>query len=411
MGKFGVYVVKNVLVMYNPDRKSFFLKIIIVGILFLVSGCHSSLNTDIQVEIDGIVARWAPDSREGICRITAGIDKAGTIILHGETSIPEAKKEIIKTLSKPGIELIDSIIVLPDTLGDNKYRGLLTLSVVNLRKEPDHQSELVSQAILGTPVVILKNYNSWLLIQTPDRYIAWTERSSVVSLDRIEMENWKKSDRIIYLENAGWIFSSPDENQVVGDMVAGCILEKTGESKDYIKIILPDRREGFVRKEAVIDFNIWRDQSLCNEDNICRQANTYLGLPYLWGGSSSKAVDCSGFVQEVYFMNGRVISRDASLQAGHGDEVDISDVCSQLERGDLLFFGSQDESKYHVTHVAIYRGDSEYIHASGRVMVNSLDSTRNNYSSSRKNSLLFVRRFIGVENDLGIVPLNMHEWY
>ena len=182
------------IVMKKPVINRLFLNIIAAGILLLIFGCHSSRNNDIQVEIDSIVARWSPDSREGICAITAVIDKASTIILRGETSIPEARQEIVKTLSKPGIELIDSIITLPDTLYNKKYRGLVSLSVINLRKEPDHRSELVSQAILGTPVIILKSINSWLLVQTPDQYIAWTEKSSVMSIGRIEMENWKKSD-------------------------------------------------------------------------------------------------------------------------------------------------------------------------------------------------------------------------
>lgn len=399
------------IVMIKPAYNRLFLNIILGGMLLFVYGCQSSPDKDIQVQIDGIITGSIPDSREGICRITAGTDKSGTIILRGETSVPEAKQDVIKTLIKSGIELIDSIILLPDTVSDSKYKGLVTLSVVNLRKEPDHRSELVSQAILGTPVVILKNKSSWLLIQTPDRYIAWTERSSVVSLDRIQMENWKKSDRIIFLENGGWIYSSPGEKEVVGDIVAGSILEKTGELKDYIKIVLPDGREGFIRRDAAMDFEFWRNQSICSEENVCNTAATFLGLPYLWGGSSLKAVDCSGFVQSVYFLNGRILSRDASLQAEHGDKVDITDGYSRLKRGDLLFFGSKEDSKFRVTHVAIYKGDSEYIHSSGRVMINSLDSTRSNYSQHRKNSLLFARRFIDVENDVGIVPVNKHEWY
>jgi hypothetical protein len=381
------------------------------GILLLLNGCHSSLYKDKQSEIDSISARWVPDSREAICAVTAKTGSGGTIILCGETTIPQAKQEIIKTLNNSGIILIDSILILPDTVGNEKYRGLVSLSVINLRKHPDHRSELVSQAIFGTPVLILKNENSWLLIQTPDRYIAWTERSSVKLMSKAEMDAWKKADRVIYLENSGWIFTSPDESGIVGDLVAGSILKKTGESQGYAKIILPDGREGYVKNKTVIDFKNWKTQVLCTEENVCRVASTFLGLPYLWGGSSSKAVDCSGFVQSVYFMNGMILSRDASLQADHGLAVDLSIGYSQLKRGDLLFFGSKENSDLHVTHVAIYKGDSEYIHSSGRVMINSLDSTHINYNSYRKNSLLAVRRIIGAEKDMGIVPVNKHVWY
>jgi hypothetical protein len=396
---------------HTETKRFFFIIGFWIGILFLIIGCHSSLDKDIQAEIDSITVKWIPDHREGICNVTAAIGKKGSIILRGKTTIPHAKQEIIKTLNNQGIVLIDSILILPDTVRNEKFRGLVPLSVINLRKQPDHISELVSQAILGTPVLILKDENSWLLIQTPDKYIGWTEKSSIVMISRAEINKWRQTERIIFLENSGWVYTSPEEYGVVGDLVAGSIMEKTGESKGYLKVILPDGREGFVRKNSVMDFNLWKSQVPCTEENVCRIASTFLGIPYLWGGSSSKAVDCSGFVQSVYFMNGTILSRDASLQADHGLAVDLTNGYSQLKRGDLLFFGSKENSTSHVTHVAIYIGDNEYINSSGRVMINSLDSTQINYSIYRENSLLAAKRIIGVENDLGIVPVIKHPWY
>lgn len=383
-----------------------------IAFLLILNGCHYSFYHDQQAEIDSIATRWVPDNREAICVVTAKTGRGGSIILCGETTIPQARQEIIKTLSNPGIVLIDSILILPDTVRNEKYRGLISLSVINLRKQPDHRSELVSQAILGTPVLILKDENSWLLIQTPDKYIAWTEKSSVKLMSRAEMASWRQFDRVIYLENSGWIYTLPDESGgIVGDLVAGNILKKAGDSQGYAKVIMPDGREGFVNYKKIMDFKSWKAQILCTEDKVCSVASTFLGLPYLWGGSSSKAVDCSGFVQSVYFLNGMILSRDASLQALHGFTVDISSGYSQLKKGDLLFFGSKENLTLHVTHVAIYLGNNEYINSSGRVMINSLDSTQLSYSSYRKNSLLAAKRIIGVENDMGIVHVNKHPWY
>jgi hypothetical protein len=81
-----------------------------------------------------------------------------------------------------------------------------------------------------------------------------------------------------------------------------------------------------------------------------------------------------------------------------------------MKPGDLLFFGSRENTKLHVTHVAVYKGDSEYINSSGRVQVNSLDFTRSNYNDRAK-SLLAVKRIIGVIDDPGIIPINSHPWY
>jgi hypothetical protein len=270
---------------------------------------------------------------------------------------------------------------------------------------------MVSQAIMGTPVSILKKEDSWLLIQTPDKYIAWTEKSSVQLMNESDMKEWKDSPKLIYMNNSGWIYESPEEEGVVGDLVAGCMMKSAGNIKGFAKVVLPDGRVGVVRDNVVKEFHNWKSGTIADGDQIYKVASKMMGLPYMWGGSSTKAVDCSGFVQTVYFLNGIILSRDASLQALHGLSVDISNGWNNLQTGDLLFFGSVRNSRQRVTHVAIYKGDSEFIHSAGRVMVNSLDSTRSNYSSYRKNSLLSARRIIGYQDSHGIVAVKDHNWY
>jgi hypothetical protein len=382
-----------------------------IGIATFVRCTSGSLTKDITASIDQINEKWVPDGREGLFKVTAD-QQNGNIILKGETNFPGAKSELISLVSNLRLKIIDSIRVLPDTVSSEKYCGIVTISVINLRKEPDHASELVSQSILGTPVIVLKNENSsWLLIQTPDKYIAWTDESSVIPMNSKEIKNWRNSERIIYIKNSGWIYTSADESSVTGDIVAGSILQVSGKVKGYIKVLFPDGREGYVREKEAIDFNLWKEIET-TADGIINFANTFFGSPYLWGGSSTKAVDCSGFVQSVYFNSGIILSRDASLQARHGELVDITSGFDQLRKGDLLFFGWKDKSEqHHVTHVAIYKGDSEYIHSSGRVMINSLDSSDTNYNSYRKNTLLSARRIIGITTDNYSVPVSEHEWY
>jgi len=384
----------------------------ITGILLVLTSCKSSNVSNLQSEVDLIAARFVPDHRVGICNVKLLPGNNGSIIISGETTNPVAKNEIIKALNKHGKGLVDSIVLLPDTIKSSKYMGLVTLSVINLRKQPLHASELVSQAILGTPVMILKRNDSWLLIKTPDNYIAWTEESSVKQMDGSEMAVWKKTARVIYRENTGWLYDAPsDKSGVVGDLVGGSIIEKTGESSEYMKIALPDGRQGFVEKQKVMDFAEWKKSIFCDEESICNVSKTFLGLPYLWGGTSAKGVDCSGFVQSVFFRNGLILQRDASLQALHGLTIDLNGGFSLLKKGDLLFFGSKKNGTPHVTHVAIYTGGKEYINSSGRVMLNSLDSTQENYSSFKFNSLLLAKRIVGVNGDPGIIPVNIHPWY
>ena len=185
--------------------------------------------------IDSISASFIPDQRMGIRDIKVRTGSDGTLILTGETTNPHIADAIIKTLSNSSNKLVDSIIILPDTLVNSKYTGLVTLSVVNIRKLPDHRAEMVSQAVLGTPVLILKNQPGWLLVQTPDHYLGWTESSSVVSMTMAAMAEWKRSDRVITIVNSGWIYSSPAESEITGDFVSGCILEREGVIRWYLR--------------------------------------------------------------------------------------------------------------------------------------------------------------------------------
>ncbi len=385
---------------------------LILMILLILSSCRNSGIPELQTEINKIATQWVPDHRLGICNITLKAGRDGVEILSGETTNPQAKNEIINTLNNKGITLLDSVLILPDTIKLIKFKGLVTLSVINLRKEPDHASELVSQAILGTPVLILKSLNSWFMIQTPDNYISWTEESSVAQMSNQEMAAWISEPKFIYLENSGWIYDTTSVSSgIVGDLVGGCIMKTIGEHNGFVNVMLPDGRRGYVEQKKVMDFNNWRNTVVCTEEGITKTAKSFMGVPYLWGGTSVKGVDCSGFVQSVFFRNGLILQRDASLQAKHGIEVDISDGFSNLKTGDLLFFGAKENGVSRVTHVAIYLGNNEYINSSGRVMTNSLDPEDINYNGKRINSLLSARRIIGTENDKGIVPVLKHPWY
>ena len=82
-----------------------------------------------------------------------------------------------------------------------------------------------------------------------------------------------------------------------------------------------------------------------------------------------------------------------------------------LKQGALLFFGSSRRGRPRPTHVGMYIGDTEFIHCSGMVKINSLDSTRTNFSRLRRDSFIGVRRIIGAPDGKGIQPVLDHEWY
>ena len=380
----------------------------ILFISFLI-GCSPRISDDLQKEIDQISNRWVPDKRVALCNFDLTEGKAGHIILKGETQFPDSKTEVLQLLNTKKIVVTDSIIVLPDTAQLKKTWGVVTLSVANIRSKPAHSSELISQAIMGTPVRVLKIVNGWLFIQTPDRYLGWTNESSVQLMDNSEINNWRKSDRLIYVGAAGNIYQDEKLTIVASDLVAGSIVVAKSSNQSVSKVELPDGRSGFVSNQNWINFNQWVDNVLLKGEVMIADGMKFMGSPYLWGGTSSKGMDCSGFVKTVAFLNGAITERDASQQIKHGKEIDISAGYGNLIKGDLLFFGSKQP--YRVTHVAMYIGDGKLIHSSGYVHINSLDKTKPDFNEHLAATLLGARRIIGLDQENGFWFIKGHDWY
>jgi hypothetical protein len=342
-----------------------------------------------------------------ICQVKISKGKNGKMELWGEVLNENQKEKILAAVS--GERITDKIIILPDTSIVKKTWGLVSVSVANLKGEPSHSSEMVSQAILGTPVRILKKMNGWLFIQTPDHYLAWTTTSSVQDMDYREMENWRKSERLLYSGFYGLVHADTTLSEIISDLVAGSILQKTGETGPFYKVILPDHRSGVIRKGSLVDFEEWKRSTEPKPDHLIAVAREFLGLPYMWGGTSSKTVDCSGFMKNVWFLNGIILERDASQQYRHGSASEAGSHFENLLPGDVLFFGKKEPVK--IVHTGMYIGNGEVIHASGRVMISSLDPTRYHFSQYLYGTYVGTKRILGQPAQFGYMPVKDHPWY
>lgn len=294
--------------------------------------------------------------------------------------------------------------------GDACRMALVSLSVANLRSQPAHSAELASQLTMGTPVRILDSDHSWLKIETPEGYEGWMHRSSLARLSDGDFNRWRNSPRMIVTsipEIVCYASASGDEPRgIVSDLVNGCIVETANNTltDGRRKIILPDKREAWVSADAVEPFDRWAEQQY-SPDKIVDMAMSMMGRPYLWGGTSTKGLDCSGLTKVCHFANGIILRRDASQQAITGQRIDRRDTDS-LTRGDLLFFGNGATGR--VTHVAMYDADGRYVHSSQRVKVNKLSADDRHYGSTDYLHAVRIGDSIGTK---GITRVKEHPWY
>lgn len=373
----------------------------IIFVLFafiLFSSCDQKSEMEkIDTTILKLKNKYAPDKRVAIFDLSS-YQNGENIILTGETNIQEGLSELMKEIEKEGFTVTNEVKILPEKeLGDKKY-GIINLSVANIRSNPEHPAELATQALLGTIVNVLKKEKGWYLIQTPDKYISWIDDDGIYLADLDEINLWKNSEKVIITSNYSTVYSNPySSSQIVSDLVLGDLLKMTEDLGDYVSVEFPDGRTGYVRKYNTTRFSTWTQQISPDQNSIISTAEKLMGLPYLWGGTSSKGVDCSGFTKTVYFMNGVMLPRDASQQVQVGELVDTKNGFSNLQEGDLLFFGQKktENSKERITHVAIYLGNMKYIHAAGRVRINSLDENDDDFNKYRFDTFIRAKRILG----------------
>ena len=282
--------------------------------------------------------------------------------------------------------------------------GIVTLSVCNMRAKSDHAAELLTQALFGTPVKIYRRKGDWYLVQTPDRYFGWVDGAGNSAKTNAEMLEWKKLPKVIYAEVSGFAYSEPKQNSgVKSDLVLGNLLSVESENKDCYKLLYPDGCEAFVKKNECVSTDQWNSKSFTVND-LLKTAFRFKGVPYLWGGTSPKMMDCSGFTKTTYYFNGVLLQRDASQQTLYGEEISVENGYENLQAGDLVFFGreSTEDRPERVTHVGLCIGDQKFIHESGKVRVNSLDATSEDYTEHYEKGYVRARRVLNSVDDNGI---------
>ena len=382
-----------------------------IGILLLLLSTATNMMAQklsfqsLSVDLQSLQKQLVPDKRIAILEVELKDTVNSIIVVCGRTDLPAAKDQIIKMLNDRNVSFVDSIRVLPNALLGDKIWALATLSVSNMRSKPDDASELVSQAIMGTPMKVLDVKDKWYRVQTPENYIGWMEGCGLQRMSSLDFEHWEGAKRFLFNRMTGNAFDAPcKKGEIISDLVLGDLFEVEDVVHNFLKIKMPDGRVGYVHRDDCISFEDWC-KIKPNAQSILAVAKQMMGSPYLWGGLSSKAVDCSGLVKLAYYSQGVILARDASQQVRCGEIIDFQNI-SNLQSGDLLFFGP---SAQRIKHVGIYLSNGDFIHSSGRVHISSIIPTDPKYVATRH--LVASTRVLNSLDSEGVVSVGKHPWY
>ena len=288
-------------------------------------------------------------------------------------------------MNRPRHDLIRALVLLaifcvPDAFAKNGTQ-IVVVPVANMYSGPTDQSDVVSQAIYGSNVTLLTARGEWCRIQTADHYKGWVPSrhlrlvqsgngyataGTIVQVESLFANIYREPDvtkhkpvltipfesRLEVIPEGETKEDSKDEKP--GAKKAGKGKEAKQNTDGWLQVRLPDKRSAWIQASDVV-----ADPKPLSIPESIELAKRFLGIPYLWGGSSSFGFDCSGFTQMLMRARGFNMPRDADKQAAWTGLVAIDRKA--LQPGDLLFFGS---SPHDITHTGMYIGEGQFIHDS-----------------------------------------------
>ncbi|MGB2128277.1 MAG: NlpC/P60 family protein [Flavicella sp.] len=232
--------------------------------------------------------------------------------------------------------------------------GICIFSVVALRNEPSNKEELVSQVLFGEHFKILETRKEWSRIRLSyDGYEGWIDNKQYEKISLIDYSTLDKNQGVL---SANLVEFIEDQEHELSTITLGATLPNFQENSFNIN-------------EKTYGFDGEIVSGTKPKENLIRTAYLFLNTPYLWGGKTPFGIDCSGFSQMVYKLNGYQLKRDASQQAKQGE---VLSFIEESEPGDLAFF---DNNEGEITHVGIIMKDNYIIHAHGKVRIDRLDHT------------------------------------
>lgn len=242
--------------------------------------------------------------------------------------------------------------------------GISLQSVIPVRTEPAHRSEMVTQVLFGELFRVLENRTGWSRIRMEyDGYEGWIDQLQASVVDEQEFLRLENSPTAVTLDLVQLIADETANTLIpviIGSSLPGYHDQRTRAGRNIFHY------EGLVAGSLLNMTPPVKDPSQARQ-HVKDDAMLFLNAPYLWGGRTPFGIDCSGFVQAVFKLQGIKLLRDAALQSSQGEPVSL---LAESETGDLAFFEDEAGS---IIHVGIIIDRQRIIHCSGKVRIDSLD--------------------------------------